>query len=121
MGAYRNASNPVAVENGRCANSENTGRQPVFAFHWDISLKPGEEKGIVVSLGIQKKGRQYKPVSYETAVRDLKETKEYWNDYLGKGLTVETPDPVINLSINKWNKYQARINFWWFSRRNHDP
>ncbi len=115
MGSYRNASNPLAVENGRCANSENIGRQPVFAFHWDISLKPGEEKRIVVSLGIQKKGRQYKPISYKTAVSDLEKTQEYWKDYLEKGLTVETPDPVINLTVNKWNKYQARINFWWYS------
>ncbi len=115
MGNHRNASSPVAVERGYCSNSKNVGRQPVFAFHWNVSLKPGEEKRIVVSLGVQRKGSQYKPISYKTAINDLGKTKKYWNGYLEKGLTVETPDPVMNLTVNKWNKYQCRINFWWYS------
>ena len=114
MGNHRNACNPIAVKNGCCSNSRNVGRQPIFAFHWDISLKAGEEKRIAVSMGIQKKKKQYKPLSPKTVLGDLEKTKQYWKDYLGRGLTVETPNPVIDLTVNKWNKYQCRINFWWY-------
>ena len=115
MGLHRDARNPQAVEDGRCRNSVTAGRQPIFAFHWDLALEPGEEKTLVVSMGVQRKGKTHPPIALEEARSDLAHTRAYWKDYLDHGLQAETPNPVVNLSLNKWNKYQCRINFWWYS------
>ena len=51
VGAYREYSNPAAVETGACENSMASGWSPIAAHHLDVTLAPGESKNFVVVLG----------------------------------------------------------------------
>ena len=43
---------------------------------------------------------------------ELERVCSYWDDYLFR-LTVSTPDPAFDLSVNVWNKYQAWMTAHW--------
>jgi N,N'-diacetylchitobiose phosphorylase len=51
LGNYRNYSNPVAVESGKCSNTLAYNCNSFGALQIDITLQPGEEKEMVFLLG----------------------------------------------------------------------
>jgi len=114
FGEYRLASNPIAVEEGRCRNSESEGRSSIFAFQHSLNLKGGEEKEILVSMGVLKDILIERDIRIEAAKESFFRLKAYWDEIINEGVIVETPDKNLNLSVNIWNKYQNRINFWWY-------
>jgi len=114
IGDYRLASNPIAVEEGRCRNTESEGRSSVFAFQFSLDLKGGEEKEILVGMGVLKDILIERDLRLEVAKEEFKRLKSYWDGIINEGVVVETPDKNLDLSVNIWNKYQNRINFWWY-------
>ena len=114
FGEYRDASNPIAVEEGRCRNSKSEGRSSIFAFQHSLNLKGGEEREILVSMGVLKDILIERDIRLEVANEDFRQLNAYWDKILDEGVIVETPDKNLNLSVNIWNKYQNRINFWWY-------
>lgn len=113
FGEYRDASNPIAVEEGRCRNSKSEGRSSIFAFQHSLNLKGGEEREILVSMGVLKDVLIDRDIRLEVAEEKFRQLKAYWDKILNEGVIVDTPDKNLNLSVNIWNKYQNRINFWW--------
>ena len=51
LGAYRDNSNPEAVENGKCTDSIAHGWSPVAVHQINVTLEPGESKSFIFVLG----------------------------------------------------------------------
>jgi cellobiose phosphorylase len=107
-------SNPIAVEEGRCRNSESEGRSSIFVFQHSLNLKGGEEKEILVSMGVLNSILIERDIRLEVAKEEFLRLKAYWDKIINEGVVVETQDKNLNLFVNIWNKYQNRINFWWY-------
>ncbi|MFA5147219.1 MAG: glycosyl hydrolase family 65 protein [Candidatus Omnitrophota bacterium] len=117
IGKYRSESNPIAVERGRSFNSVASGGNPIASVSLNVTLKPGESKDIVFTLGVaQTKGEAkeaHKKYLDEKAVyRKLDELKSYWGEYLGH-YQADTPDEEVNSMASTWNQYQCRTTFNW--------
>jgi cellobiose phosphorylase len=117
IGSYRSESNPLAVERGRCFNSESLGGNPIAATSNFVKLGPGEKETIIFVLGVAKErseAERYiqkykKKVSVEAEFNKL---REYWDTYLSN-FHVSAPDKDFNLMINVWNPYQCKTTFDW--------
>lgn len=118
LGAYRDESNPVAVEKGECSGSfEKTGNH-CAVLQKKFVLQPGEAVRLTFLLGDGKREaavpvrRKYSdPANVDKAFSDL---AAFWQEKLGK-LQVSTPNQGMNTSLNIWNLYQSEINIL-FSR-----
>ncbi len=126
IGAYRDASNPAAVENGVCGNSIASGWYPIAAHQIDVTLAPGEEKNLVFVLGYAELSDEEKweapgiinksPAEALLARFDTKEKvdasfaalNEYWDGLLSK-YHVESQDEKVNRMVNIWNQYQCMV------------
>jgi cellobiose phosphorylase len=115
---YRSESNPIVVEKGKCTNSELTSGDAVAVLQHDITLKPKEKIEFCVLMGVVDRVNykaNAKPILKK--YKDLKNVdkeflnlKSYYKNLLDH-VWVETPDPDMNLMLNIWNKYQAKVCF----------
>jgi cellobiose phosphorylase len=117
IGAYRSESNPIAVENGFCTNSDISSENAVGGLCCPLKLAAGEEKTIAVVLGFSEnketaKDESKKNLNLNIIEKDFGELKEYWNRYLSK-IRFTTPDKEVNLMLNTWNQYQCKTTFDW--------
>ncbi|MFW6035792.1 MAG: GH36-type glycosyl hydrolase domain-containing protein [Halothermotrichaceae bacterium] len=117
IGKYRDLSNPAAVEQGYCENTEARRGNGVGVLNHNITLKPGEEKDIIYILGTTPDKSKLnnsikKYFNVEKVKKELDNLNDYWNDYLSK-CQVETPDEEMNLMLNTWNQYQCKTTFNW--------
>ena len=128
LGAYRDASNPLAVENGQCTNSIASGWSPVASQQIHVTLNPGETKEIVFLLGyvenpeddkweapsvVNKKPAQQMLAKYDTVAKvdaAFEELGTYWNQLLSK-YTISSDNPEVNRMVNIWNQYQCMVTF----------
>ncbi|MCD7736460.1 MAG: glycosyl transferase [Lachnospiraceae bacterium] len=128
IGAYRSASDPVAVENGKCEGSIASGWYPVAAHQIDVTLAPGEEKNYIFVLGYAELPNEQKweapgVINKEPAKKLLARfcTKEqvdasflalntYWEQLLSK-YHVVSMDEKLNRMVNVWNQYQCMVTF----------
>lgn len=108
---------PSAIKEGRLTNSENEGRGAVFAHKYTIDLEPGAEERIIMAMGVLERDEDFEKISYhiqpEVYEERFEATNQYWLD-IAYGDTVFTPDHRMNHFLNIWNKYQARVCFWWY-------
>ena len=116
-GAYRGESNPIAVERGRCSNSNAAGWAPFGGLHVEVELEPAKEKEVVFLLGYcEKMGDEleifHKYQKKDSVEKEFAELKSYWNETLSK-FTCDTPDPAVNSMVNIWNQYQCMTTFNW--------
>lgn len=117
IGRYHSEANPIAVEQGACANSISYRTNGVGAFCNDLELQAGETKELVFILGysenragIRRDIEAYlKPAEAHAALERL---NAEWDSYIGN-LYVETPDNDMNLFVNMWNQYQCKTTFNW--------
>jgi len=117
LGAYRTYQNPIAVEQGACGNSLAYGNNACGSLKMDLDLAPGEEKELIVMLGVgraQREGRRARRLfgSVKQADAALTKLKSYWQNRLSS-LRVNTPDPEMNQMLNFWGPYDALMNFYW--------
>ena len=117
IGPYRGESNPIAVEKGKCFDSEAQGGNPIAATSNSVKLGPGEAETIIFILGVVEKKsdakkyiQKFKKKSNVDA--EFQRLKEHWNTYL-VNLSVNTPDEEFNTMINVWNQYQCKTTFDW--------
>jgi len=118
IGPYRSEGNPLAVEAGRLSSRETDFGNAVGALQVDLELEPGESKEIVFTLGVIAKTefeaskaavvRKYRdPAEVETAFGNVRAS---WDEYLSF-TRAETPDPDVNVFLNGWSPYQAKVAF----------
>jgi cellobiose phosphorylase len=117
IGPFRNESNPLALERGLTSKDTDFGNA-VGALGVGLELAPGESGDIIFSLGVIPKpdfdglkgaavGKFRDAASVASA---FSQVTEGWERYLGH-TRVETPDPDLNVFMNFWIPYQAKVAF----------
>ena len=117
LGTYGAYHNPLAVEQGKCTNSNAYGDNACGSLQCDLTLQPGESRELLVLLGIGEANTVGKQTleefgSLERAEAELQKLKETWHAKLGS-LIVQTPDEDLNHTINVWGLYNCLITFAW--------
>jgi N,N'-diacetylchitobiose phosphorylase len=117
IGPYRSYHNPLAVEQGRCANSNTYGDNACGSLQANLTLQPGETHELLVMLGIGDARTIGKRTvaefgSLARAETELQKLKENWHAKLNS-LVVETLDEALNHTINVWGLYNCLTTFAW--------
>lgn len=117
LGPGGGAACPLAVKEGRLTDSENDGRPAIFAHKYTIDLEPGAEERIIMAMGVLETDEDFEKIEYhirpDVYEQRFEACNQYWLD-IAYGDTVFTPDHRMNHFLNIWNKYQARVCFWWY-------
>ncbi|PSU73586.1 N,N'-diacetylchitobiose phosphorylase [Photobacterium phosphoreum] len=115
IGAYRDESNPIAVENGRCSNHVQTCYNHCGSLHKQFTLQPGEEVRFNYILGIGKnEGQRLRQKYQDSTVVDaaFAEIKHHWESRCNK-FKVTSPNEGLDTMINAWTLYQAETCVVW--------
>ena len=128
MGVYGSPMEPLAVKNGKCADSIAHGWQPVGAHHIHLDLKENETCDVIFALGYVEVPRDKKFIApniinkkpalellkkYDTNAKfdaGKKKLKIFWQDLL-EGFEVSTENEKVNRMVNIWNAYQCMVTF----------
>jgi cyclic beta-1,2-glucan synthetase len=108
MGSY---SQPMGLARMGLSGNVAPGLDPCAAIQLHIDLSPGgvEEIYFIIGQGptreeaLELVQRFRNPRQVDKAWQD---TQEFWNDLLGS-VSVETPDPAMNMFLNRWLLYQG--------------
>jgi len=114
---YNSYANPEAVVSGHTSQFLAEGENAVGVLRTDVVLEPGEEKTLIVMLGLGT------PESHGFAARaefgnparceaELAKLKAYWHGLLDN-VAVKTPDPEFDSMANVWGAYNALITYTW--------
>ncbi len=111
LGRGGSLSRPAALDRMGLAGTVKAGLDPCAAYQVHIWLAPGETEEIFFLLGqgadrseaLRLVERYQDPMQVEAAWEAL---NEFWDDLLG-AVTVRTPDPALNLLLNRWLPYQV--------------
>ena len=119
IGTYRSESNPYAIENGGCTNSNLLGGDPCGALQMKVTLQPGQTETINTYLGTGMTEGDINNSLINCRKADfvdksLAALSKEWDGYLDH-FQCELPDKDAEREINVWNPYQAQRNFL-FSR-----
>lgn len=114
MGAYRDESNPKAIEHHACGNETILSGEPCFAIQVRREIKAGETIRLSWFLGIAKNGlkefsnadrsaRRMAALGRNSAWLDLQQEKlsHSWQSYLNKGSCC-LPDEQLTRMISVW-------------------
>ncbi len=117
LGAYRDESNPIALEKGICANSHIDGDNPCGAFSCPVTVNSGEEIEFIVVIGATSERDKInalveEALNLEAADAALANIKERWDEHLNM-LQINTPDTDVNKMINIWHAYQCKTTYDW--------
>lgn len=115
IGAYRDESNPIAVEKGRCSNHVQTCYNHCGSLHKQFTLQPGEEVRFNYILGIGKnEGQRLRQKYQDNAAVDaaFAEIKHHWESRCNK-FKVTSPNEGLDTMINTWTLYQAETCVVW--------
>jgi len=117
LGPFRNESDPAGLENGLTSRDTDYGNA-VGALQVDLELGPGGSADVIFSLGVipkpefeRAKGeavRKFRDAATVDAALDR--VRRNWGDHFAR-TRVETPDPDLNVFMNYWIPYQARVAF----------
>jgi len=117
IGPFRSESNPAALEGGLSSKDTDYGNA-VGAIQVEVELAPGESTDVIFSLGVIAKteferGRGAAVGRFKDAASvgaALARVAESWDDFLGR-TKVETPEPGVDIFMNFWTPYQAKVAF----------
>jgi cellobiose phosphorylase len=111
LGEHGSVSRPAAL--GRVGLSDRVGPalDPCAAITTELTLTPGETRKVVFALGqadtleeVRRLINEYTPANQPDAA--LTQVKQLWDRYLS-ALQVTTPDPGVDLMLNRWLVYQV--------------
>ncbi len=123
IGLYRNENNPLGIEQGQLSSQDTDYGNAVGALKIDLQLQPGESVDVIFSLGVIQKenidfqsfvlshsallSRYNNVYAVENALRLV---KDHWDRFFAH-TSVETPDREVNIFMNYWTPYQAKVAF----------
>ncbi len=117
LGPFRNESAPAALEGGLSSKDMDCGNA-VGALQVDLELGPGESSDIIFSLGVVAKtefdrtkdeaARKYRDAGTVEAALDR--LRAEWDRFFGHA-RAETPDAEVDVFLNYWIPYQAKVAF----------
>ena len=111
LGRDGSLSHPAALDRVGLTGEVKAGLDPCAAVQLHIELAPGEAKEVFFLLGEgadrQETLRLIKQYQDPAQVKAAWEAvNEFWDGLLGV-VTVQTPDPAMNLLLNRWLLYQT--------------
>ncbi|MGW8251367.1 MAG: GH36-type glycosyl hydrolase domain-containing protein [Anaerolineales bacterium] len=111
LGENGSYSHPDGLTRVGLSGSVEPGQDPCAAFQVLVWLDPGETKDVIFLLGEGKDRQQAiqlieKYRQAETVEQSWQRVQHTWADVL-ETVQVETPDPAIDLLLNRWLLYQA--------------
>jgi N,N'-diacetylchitobiose phosphorylase len=114
---YNTYANPEAVKSGLTSQFLAEGENAVGVLRTELELQPGEEKTLIVMLGLGTPELQgFKArAEYGTLARceaELAKLKAYWHEILDN-VRVKTPDAEFDSMANVWGAYNALITYTW--------
>jgi cyclic beta-1,2-glucan synthetase len=102
---------PAGLDRIGLAGIVRAGLDPCAALQIHLDIQPGEEREVFFLLGQGADRREalrlikrYRDPAQVAAAWD--EMTEFWDDLLG-AVAVQTPDPAMDLLLNRWLLYQA--------------
>ncbi len=111
LGRNGSVANPAALRRVGLSGRVGVALDPCAALHVAFELRPGEEKHLVFVLGAapdagtaRQLAREYRDPDHVTILLD--KIRERWDGVLG-AVQVQTPDPSVNLLLNRWLPYQV--------------
>jgi cellobiose phosphorylase len=111
LGEYGSISMPAALTSVGLSGRTGPGLDPCAALMTELTLSPGETREVIFALGeaddleeVHKLIREYTQ-SHRTDAA-LTEVQQQWDRCLN-ALHVKTPDPGIDLLLNRWLLYQV--------------
>ena len=110
LGEHGSVSMPAALRRVRLSGRVGPALDPCAAMTTEMTVAPGETREVIFALGqadnleevhrlISKYTQSNKPDAA------LSEVQQQWDRYLN-GLQVTTPDPAMDLMLNRWLVYQ---------------
>ncbi len=115
LGLYRDESNPVVVEKGKCENTAQLCYNHCGVLNKEFTLQPGEEVRFAVMLGIGKGLGAEKRAKYQ----DLNKVDEafaaikaHWDERCSK-FQATSPHANLDTMTNIWTLYQAETCVVW--------
>ena len=111
LGRYGSTSAPAALERVGLAGRSGSGLDACAALQIHLELDPQEEITchFVLGAAAERKtaSRLCRKYSQATAADDAwTRTHDYWDELLGT-ITVSTPEPAMDLLLNRWLLYQT--------------
>ncbi len=102
---------PDAVKRRKFSNATGTGYDPCAAMHVNLSIAKGEEKEVVLLLGMCDALRQIEEIiqryrDVNNAKQALAEVRGFWKERL-EVIQVATPDRSTDIMMNGWLLYQV--------------
>lgn len=117
LGDYRTESNPIGVERGELQNSTELGGNHCAALHKRLRLQPGEEKRLILILGVGSRAEagyamreKYARLAQVDAA--FEQLKAYWAAKMAV-LQCQTPHLGLDMMTNVWTLYQAETCVVW--------
>jgi cellobiose phosphorylase len=111
IGRNGNLSQPAAMKRSRLSGKVGAGMDPCGAVQVTFNMRDGEERETSVRLGVGRNGadvqnliRRFRQADADRVA--LEGVWEYWNRTLGT-VSVDTPDPAVNVMANGWLLYQT--------------
>jgi cyclic beta-1,2-glucan synthetase len=117
LGRNGTLASPAALARGDLSGRTGAGLDPCTAIQTRFVLQPGEENTVVFLLGqapdiatARRLVERYRQPREADAA--LKASVAAWNGMLG-AVEVQTPDPALNILLNRWLVYQtASCRLW---------
>ncbi|TCU31938.1 GH36-type glycosyl hydrolase domain-containing protein [Rhizobium azibense] len=123
LGQYGSVFQPAALERTNLAERFGPLLDPCAALMVEISLLPGESREVVFILGeaagLDEVSRLvHDHADVERACESLSAASRQWDDILNS-IQVSTPDPGMNLMMNRWLLYQVLVCRVWARTSNY--
>jgi N,N'-diacetylchitobiose phosphorylase len=117
LGAYGGFHQPAAVVRGSCFGSNGQSDNTCGAIQSCIMLAPGASADVLVLLGIGRAETVGRSIASryldQTRIDDeLAAVKTHWHDLL-ETISVTTPEPAFDHTVNTWGAYNALMTFEW--------
>lgn len=122
IGMYNSEINPSGLKEDKLANSVGRFGDPTASLQTEFTLKPGESKTIIFTIGVTSIGKNEIPgieqvyenpdelikkyTNVSGCQKAFEEVKEFWDELLS-GDSVSTPDKAFDIMTNTFAKYQA--------------
>ncbi len=111
IGRNGTLEDPMGLKQDLFSETVGAGLDPCCALQLLFSLAPGESKAITFLLGETENSQEAERIttnlSQPQQIKEaLEEVKRYWDEVLGN-VQVHTPDPSMNLLLNRWLLYQT--------------
>ena len=111
LGRLGNMRSPAALGRIGLASTVQAGQDPCAALQLHVDLAPGQEEAVYFLLGegsnreesLELIGEYQDPSRLESARESV---EKLWDDILGT-VTVQTPDPGMDIMLNRWLLYQT--------------